>query len=256
MDLTSFDKFVGGGLLAGRKTYLAAGLLALTAVVNWLAGNMALADMATRLVEAFGLAGLRAGIAKAPGLKLKTPAVVGALALAVLLLPGCTTMPSDTIGDMLLAEADTTEERVTRLICVASIVAELAHERVSSREPLDASATSAALVRLAVPLKKAGEDSSGDWTETDLFYAKREILRMGREYGSPRVASLAATGPTVGGALASAGRAGLMNAMRIDVKRLLEAPNTTGPPAAEARAVCRARFDKRLDAIKSMAGEG
>lgn len=261
MDLTTLDKIAGGGRLAGKKTYATALLAVLAGIYFYLSGEASVEEAAGFVIGGGGLAFARSAVGKIENLlaQLRDGGMLGALAPICLVLPllgACQWVPSDTVGDMLLAEADTTEERITRMVCVGSIVAELAHERVTSREPLDAGVTSAALVRMAAPLRKAGEDGGTHWTETELLYVKREILRMAREYGTPRIAAFAATGPTVDGVLASVGRAALLNAMRIDVARLLEPPTTTGPPAPDARATCWARFDKRLGEIKSIAGEG
>lgn len=62
--LTLFDKLLGGGLLAGKKTYLGAAGLAFAAAVSWLGGDLSLAELLMRLSEALGVAGLRAGMAK------------------------------------------------------------------------------------------------------------------------------------------------------------------------------------------------
>ena len=62
--LTLFDKIAGGGLLAGKKTYLAAAGLAVTGVIAWLAGDASRADLMVTLTEAGGIAGLRHGVSK------------------------------------------------------------------------------------------------------------------------------------------------------------------------------------------------
>jgi hypothetical protein len=64
MNLTLFDKIVGGGLLAGKKTYIAAAVLIGTAIAGYLDGSMTLVEMITRLGEGAGLASIRAAVTK------------------------------------------------------------------------------------------------------------------------------------------------------------------------------------------------
>jgi len=59
--------------LKGKKTYIIAGLMAMTALVHLLAGDMSLAEFVTSehinaLLEGIGLGALRAGIGKSPRL--------------------------------------------------------------------------------------------------------------------------------------------------------------------------------------------
>lgn len=51
--------------LSGKKAYIAAAGLALVAVAAFLNGDIDSTTLATRLLEAFGLSSLRAGVAKA-----------------------------------------------------------------------------------------------------------------------------------------------------------------------------------------------
>ena len=50
--------------LAGKKTYVAAAAIVLAALGSFLAGDITLADAIYRVLEGFGLATLRAGVAK------------------------------------------------------------------------------------------------------------------------------------------------------------------------------------------------
>ncbi len=54
-----------GGFLSGKKTYLAAALVVITAVFAYLGGEMNLSDALTQAFTGGGLGFLRAGVAKA-----------------------------------------------------------------------------------------------------------------------------------------------------------------------------------------------
>ena len=64
MDMTLWDKILGGGLLAGKKTYIVSIIGALTALGAWLSGDMSAVDAFMAGLAAFGIGSLRAGIAK------------------------------------------------------------------------------------------------------------------------------------------------------------------------------------------------
>lgn len=64
-NLTRFDKIFGGGLLAGKKSYIVSAVLVVTAVAGYLTGEYTLAELVTQLGQGGGLAALRAGISKA-----------------------------------------------------------------------------------------------------------------------------------------------------------------------------------------------
>lgn len=53
-----------GGFLAGKKTYITAVLMILTAVANYLTGDAGLSDTINQVLLAFGMGFLRAGVAK------------------------------------------------------------------------------------------------------------------------------------------------------------------------------------------------
>lgn len=93
-DLTLFDKIMGGGLLAGKKTYLAALGFAILAVINYLSGDLDAMGLIERLVGAFAAGGMRAGIAKS-GIQCALPATAAALFLG-LMLAGCASMDAET----------------------------------------------------------------------------------------------------------------------------------------------------------------
>jgi len=57
--MTKFLEF-----LNGKKTYLAATGLVLSAVISFATGEMTLGQSATNVLEGLGLAGLRAGVSK------------------------------------------------------------------------------------------------------------------------------------------------------------------------------------------------
>lgn len=58
------SRILDGGLLRGRKTYLAAIGIAVSAILAWLAGDAGLMETLTTLGEALGIGFLRAGVAK------------------------------------------------------------------------------------------------------------------------------------------------------------------------------------------------
>lgn len=55
---------LGQGILAGKKTYVVAGLGILTAIASYLTGELALAETIQGIFVAIGAMTLRAGIAK------------------------------------------------------------------------------------------------------------------------------------------------------------------------------------------------
>ena len=65
--MTLFDKLLGGGFLAGKKTYIAALLYILTGCAAYLTGESTLAEFIASLSEGTAIAALRAGISKAGG---------------------------------------------------------------------------------------------------------------------------------------------------------------------------------------------
>jgi hypothetical protein len=58
------SKILEGGFLSGRKTYLAAIGIAVSAVIAYLTGDAGLMDTLATLGEAMGIGFLRAGVAK------------------------------------------------------------------------------------------------------------------------------------------------------------------------------------------------
>lgn len=58
------SKILEGGLLSGRKTYLAAAGVVISAVIAYLVGDAGLMDTLTTVGEALGIGFLRAGVAK------------------------------------------------------------------------------------------------------------------------------------------------------------------------------------------------
>lgn len=58
------SKLLEGGFLSGRKTYLAAAGVAISAVIAYLVGDVGLMDTLTTVGEALGIGFLRAGVAK------------------------------------------------------------------------------------------------------------------------------------------------------------------------------------------------
>ncbi len=58
------SKIFEGGFLSGRKTYLAAFGIAVSAVIAYLVGDAGLMDTLTTIGEALGIGFLRAGVAK------------------------------------------------------------------------------------------------------------------------------------------------------------------------------------------------
>ena len=58
------SKIFEGGFLRGRKTYLAAVGVAISAVIAYLVGDAGLMDTLTTVGEALGIGFLRAGVAK------------------------------------------------------------------------------------------------------------------------------------------------------------------------------------------------
>lgn len=63
----SLDKIIGGGLLAGKKTYLVAIGVVVTAVLSYLQGDSTLVQMLEAVFLGGGLAFLRSGVAKTNG---------------------------------------------------------------------------------------------------------------------------------------------------------------------------------------------
>jgi len=51
-------KFLTGGILKGKRTYILGGLLALQAIADWLVGDMSLTQLITQLPEILGGLGL------------------------------------------------------------------------------------------------------------------------------------------------------------------------------------------------------
>lgn len=64
MDPTTFDKIVGGGLLAGKKTYLVSAGVVIAAVIAWLTGEIGLKEAIEAMVAGGALATLRSAITK------------------------------------------------------------------------------------------------------------------------------------------------------------------------------------------------
>lgn len=58
------SKLFEGGFLSGRKTYLAAVGIAVSAVIAYLVGDVGLMDTLATVGEALGIGFLRAGVAK------------------------------------------------------------------------------------------------------------------------------------------------------------------------------------------------
>lgn len=172
-------------------------------------------------------------------------------AFALLLLSACAGGPEDDpaldrIADQVLP-ADTPVERLARVCMVATVIGEVATDRVAVQDPQDLPAVRGALERFARVLDRLpGLEENDFWFNSDLYDAFRVLARATRSLGERRVLSSLAAGLDVNRILTSIGRGAKASRMIGDIKAgfaRLEAGELDG---AELWAECRGRLDRNL----------